>query len=259
MKTLTILAIGTIAVAPVMASPAPAPDTSPRIEAMRALDAGVTAADPAAILGARASFAALQAAHPEDASLLYWMAVADWRAVPLMQSANRKAAERECGAGLEAIRKGLDVDPKNAEMLAMRAALQGLSLGFKDPSAGMVLGPEMMGTLQQAVKLAPDNPRVLLLDAINTWHMPEFVGGGPGKAVEKLDRARVAFEAEPLAPGHWGHEDVYIWLGRAAMEREDWPAAETWLRKALELKPDHVWVGKSLLPKVEAARAKQAG
>jgi len=233
--------------------------TAARAEALEAMDAGVTAADPAAILGARATLAALQAEHADDAGLLYWMAVADWRAVPLMQSGNRKAAERQCDAGLAAIEKALALEPKNAEMIAMRAALQGVSLGFKDPAASMTLGPEMVASFQQATKLAPEDPRVLLLDAINTYHMPDFVGGGPQRAVEKLEKARVAFEAEPVAPEHWGHEDVYIWLGRAAMAREDWDAAEAWLRKALELKPDHAWAGKSLLPKVQAERAKQAG
>jgi tetratricopeptide (TPR) repeat protein len=117
----------------------------------------------------------------------------------------------------------------------------------------------MAESLERAVGLAPGNPRVLLLDAINTFHMPGFVGGGPKKALEKLEPARAAFEAEPMTAERWGHEDVYIWLGRVAMQQDDWAAAERWLRKALELKPDHAWVVKGLMPKVEAGLAKQAG
>jgi hypothetical protein len=107
--------------------------------------------------------------------------------------------------------------------------------------------------------MAPGNPRVMLLDAINTYHMPGFVGGGAGKAVPKLEAARAAFEAEAPAAERWGREDAYIWLGRAAMQQKDWAAAEKWLRLALEAKPGHAWIEKTLLPKVEAERAKQAG
>jgi hypothetical protein len=43
------------------------------------------------------------------------------------------------------------------------------------------------------------------------------------------------------------------------MKQKDWSAAETWLKKALEVKPGHAWVMKGLMPEVEAALAKQAG
>jgi tetratricopeptide (TPR) repeat protein len=262
MKTLrflmTLIAASVAMTTAVRAADPPAA-ASALAEALRALDAGVTAGDPLAILGARATLATLLAESPADATLHYWTAVADWRAVPLLQSKDRKAAQRQCEAGLAAAEQARALDPKHAEAIAIHAALQGLSLGFKNPMAGMTLGPKMAESMEKAAALAPGNPRVLLLDAINTFHMPSFVGGGPKKALEKLEPARAAFEAEPMTAEHWGHEDVYIWLARAAMQLDDWGTAERWLRKALELKPDHAWVVKGLLPKVEAELAKKAG
>jgi tetratricopeptide (TPR) repeat protein len=266
MKIATVLLIALMAAAaPARAGEtkeaegAPASGGSPRTEALRALDAGVTAADPQAILGARATLSMLLEENPGDADLHYWLAVADWRAVPLLQSKDRKAAERQCEAGLAAAEKAIELGPRHAEAIAMLAGLQGVSLGFKNPMAAMTLGPKMAESMEQAVGMAPNNPRVLLLDAINTFHMPSFVGGGAKHALPKLEAARPAFEAEPAAPEHWGHEDVYIWLGRVAMKQKDWSAAETWLKKALEVKPGHAWVMKGLMPEVEAALAKQAG
>lgn len=234
-------------------------DGPPRTEALRALDAGVTAGDPQAILGARATLSALLEESPDDADLHYWLAVCDWRAVPLMQSKDKKAAERQCEAGLASAEKAIALDPRHAEALALHAGLQGLSLGFKNPMAAMTLGPKMAESMEKAVGMTPDNPRVLLLDAINTFHMPSFVGGGAKKALPKLEAARAAFEAESAAPQHWGHEDVYIWLGRVAMSEKEWGDAERWLHRALEVKPDHAWVRKGLLPEVEARLAKDAG
>ncbi len=232
-----------------------------RTAALEALAAGVTAGDARAILAARANLAAMAAGSADDASLQYWLAVADWRAVPLMagDDKGKKAAQRQCEAGLAAAERATQLAPSDAEAIALHAGLEGLSLSFKNPMAAMTLGPKMEEEMQKALTLAPNNPRVMLLDAINTFHKPAFVGGGAKNAREKLEKARAAFEAEPTTPEHWGHDDVYVWLGRAAMELDDWTAAETWLEKALEVSPGHAWVGKVLLPKVREQLAKQAG
>lgn len=260
MRIATVLLIALMnAAGPALAGEAKEAAADPRAEALRALDAGVTAGDPHAILGARAVLAALLEENPVDADLHYRLAVADWRAVPLLQAKDKEAAKRQCEAGLASAGKAVELDPKHAEALALHAGLQGLSLGFKNPMAAMTLGPQMAESMEKAVAMAPDNPRVLLLDAINTYHMPSFVGGGAKKALPKLEAARAAFEAEAGAPERWGHEDAYIWLGRVAMKEKDWSAAEKWLNRALEVKPDHAWVRKGLLPELAAARTKDAG
>jgi tetratricopeptide (TPR) repeat protein len=255
------LAAGTTVVAPraVAAEEVPAQAEAPIHGALSALHSATSAGDPKAILGARAALAGMLADSPKDAALHYWAAYADWRAVPLLMRDNKKAAERQCEAGLAAAEKAMALDPTNAEVVALHAGLQGLSLGFKNPMAGMTLGPKMEESMKKARTLAPGNPRVMLFEGINTFHKPGFVGGGADKAMPIFERAREAFEAEAVTPEHWGHDDVYVWLGRASMEEKDYAAARTYLRKALEVNPDHGWAGKVLLPKVEAELAKRAG
>jgi hypothetical protein len=42
---------------------------------------------------------------------------------------------------------------------------------------GMTLGPRAGTAMQSALALAPENPRVVLLDAIATYYRPPMFGG----------------------------------------------------------------------------------
>ena len=54
----------------------------------------------------------------------------------------------------------------------------------------MQLGIQMGADMDHAHDLAPKNPRVALLDGINTLYKPGFVGGGAGKALKSSRRRR---------------------------------------------------------------------
>jgi tetratricopeptide (TPR) repeat protein len=188
------------------------------------------------------------------------VAVADWRLVPRLPDA--KQAERYCKDGLEHAGRALERDPEWAEALAIKAALQGLSLRF-EPGSMMTVGAELEGNLQRALRLAPRNPRIRLIEGINTLHKPAFVGGGPEKAMPKLEQARELFasesRADSTAPG-WGAEDACIWAGRCAAMLGDHDAARDYYRQALALNPANGWVRGTLLPDLEkSAAADSAG
>jgi len=105
--------------------------------------------------------------------------------------------------------------------------------------------------MTRAVELAPANPRVRLLDGINTLHMPEFFGGGADKALAKLEQASALFAAESLADSStagWGDDDALLWAGRCAMELKDYGAARGYFERALVRNPDNGWVRTALLP-----------
>jgi hypothetical protein len=112
----------------------------------------------------------------------------------------------------------------------------------------------MEGDMAHAKGLAPKNPRVALLDGINTLYKPGFVGGGAGNAIKKFAESADLFAAEtvsdPAAPD-WGKDDVHVWNGRAATRNNDLAAARASYQKALAANPANGWVKKSLLPDVE--------
>ncbi len=231
-----------------LVSAAHATDAAKRDAARRQLAEAVAHSDAAALMKARAAFGALAAADPEDATLQYWIGVASWRAVPLLEEPNADRAKQVCRDGLAACEKVLAADPKSADAMALRASLQGLWLGF-DSSQMMTLGAQMEEAMGRATALAPRNPRVQFLRAIHTLHKPAFIGGGPQRAKPEFDRAVELYAADTTdSPLAWGAADASLWAGRCAMQLADTTGAVTHYRRALELEPDYGWVRRVLLP-----------
>src|SRR5439155_1384144 len=76
---------------------ASAPDPAAEIvSAKRALHAAVSWGGTREILEARARFAALSAARPRSAALHYWVALADWRAVPPLGGSSSSSRASGC-------------------------------------------------------------------------------------------------------------------------------------------------------------------
>lgn len=250
----------------VLAAPAArAADPAEVVAAKHALQAAIDASDSKQVLAARARFEALRAAEPQSASLTTWVATADWRAVSLLayRDRDKKAAKQQCKAGIAMAERATQLDASLPEARALRAGLLGLSIGFGNPMVnGMTLGPKIDAEEKKARELAPENPRVLLLEGIGTLHKPSFVGGGADKALPLLRQAIARFEAETVADStapDWGRDDAHVWAGQAAMKLSDYAGAREHYRKALEINPANSWVRAMLLPAAEKALAAKGG
>lgn len=235
--------------------PARALDRAAVAAARRDLQSAVNHADPAALAAVRARFAAMSAAEPAEPLLHYWVAVATWRALPFQK--DDKLGERMGDDALDHVEKGLAADPKFAELLAVKGALQGMVIRYK-PGSMMTLGPQSGANLARAISMQPDNPRSHLLMGIGNFHKPAQFGGGPAVGDEEFQRAIEAFAKESVEDSilpAWGRDDAFLWHGRAAMESKDPAAAREAFRKALDVNPANGWVKSSLLPEAEKALA----
>ena len=225
------------------------------------LQHGVDHTDLAAVLEARSRFQALAGLEPKASLLAYWVAVADWRATGMLLNGpkpDRERAKRHCDAGIAAATRALELDPKFAGALAVKAGLTGLSTRFVDPASLISLGAQIEEDLSRAHALGRDDPRVSLFDGINALHKPAFVGGGPRPALARLERAIEQFGAEQVtdaAAPDWGRDDAYLWAGRASMQIEDYASARAYFTQALAVNPANGWVRSSLLPQAESALA----
>lgn len=226
--------------------------------AKQTLQAGVTASKAEDMLNARAAFAALEQQNPKDANLACWIAVASWRAVPILQGSDNEQAKRVCKDGIAAADRAISLNPRLVEAIAVKAGLQGLSISF-NPATAMTLSPEMDEGFSRAEAIDAKNPRVLLLKAMNTMHKPEFVGGGAKRAMPQFERAIALFAAQKApAPGtqDWGRVDADLWAGRCQMKLGDAQKAKTHYERAMGMDPDNVWVSKVLMPAAETQLAK---
>ena len=218
------------------------------------------AAGALSLLPARATFAALQNDDPKDARLACWIAVASWRAVPLLQSSDVEQAKRVCKEGIAAADRAIALDPKLAEAVAIKAGLQGLSISF-NPALGMTLGGEMDEAYGRAEGLDAKNPRVALLKAMNTMHKPEFVGGGAKRAMPQFEKAIALFDADGASANSfdWGRTDARIWAGRCQLKLGDARKAKTYYEQALATDADNVWVRQVLMPAADKALTGKSG
>ena len=150
---------------------------------------------------------------------------------------------------LRAVVKGR---PRDAEAQALLGSVYGLQIA-RSPMKGMLLGPRAAGALDKAAEIAPDNPRVVVLQGISAFNTPALFGGGTDKAERLLRRSLTLFAREPAdrAWPNWGRFDAHVWLGQALVDKGDPAGARAEYDRALALAPGSQWVRSVLLPALE--------
>jgi len=178
-----------------------------------------------------------------------------YRYNPNTTKADRENTGKLVDAGIQHLEKAIQLDSKLAEAYALTASLYGEKIGG-NPLLGMTLGPKSGVFMEKAIKLAPENPRVVYLDAISKNFTPAMFGGSKEKAISGLYQAGELFakwqSSDPLAPD-WGHAECYAWLGNILSEQKKFAEARAAYEKSLELRPNFGWVKYELLPKLDAA------
>jgi len=178
----------------------------------------------------------------------YYAGLANYRLALVVSSRDKgraRAAVEQCVDSLDAAIKG---DTEFAAALALQSACL-RTLSVLKPWKPLA-GAKSSGQMEKAVKLAPKDPRVLMLAALE---------GGNGDKLDdvslaKLKKAAAAFEAErqgvDRTPG-WGAAEVYAYLGRSYLVRGDVLAARDALERALLIAPDFA-MARRLLAKITA-------
>ncbi len=176
-----------------------------------------------------------------DIALRYHLAHAEYR-FGLLSTARRGGdASTAFDACVEALRPAPDATVKFAEVLVLQSACYS-GLADTKPMEGVMLRSRAADRLQQAVKLEPRNPRVLLYSAQH-----ELAHAKPGTAARQhafaqLQLAAQVFESSSATsadtPG-WGHAEAYMALSRELQLRGDHLGARNWIEKALIAAPDY--------------------
>jgi hypothetical protein len=182
----------------------------------------------------------------DDPLLHYYVGFANYRLSAVLAARDkgraREAAARCVSRMDEAVRAKTHV----AEGLALQSACL-RELGKLTPWKPLA-GPKSNGYMERAVKLAPKDPRVLLLHALENGESGKI----DGPAIVKLKKAAEAFEMErqgmDQTPG-WGAAETYAYLGRGYLEQGDIVAARDALERALLIAPDYAFA-RRLLTKI---------
>jgi len=206
---------------------------------------------------ARAQFERLRTDKKHEALVRYYIGYCNYRLATFhQQNPNKDMVSKHLEEAITQLEATVRLNNKFAEAYALLSSCYGQKIGLA-PMLGMTLGPRAGMTMQSALQLEPNNPRVILLDAIGNYYKPPMFGGSKESALAGFKHAAELFEKEqlqdPLLPD-WGKPEAYAWIGVAYLDKNDHANARAALEKALALVPDYGWVKNHLYPKTIEAK-----
>lgn len=171
----------------------------------------------------------------QDSLQRYYVGLANYRLALLLATRDKARAQESAQQCVDNLGAAVKAQNTFAAGYALHAAcLRTLSaLTPWKPLAGS----KSTGQMERAVKLAPRDPRVLLLNALSRGEDGKF----DEQSLTILKKAAEAFESErqgmDRTPG-WGAAEAYTYLGRGYLERGDVLNARDALERALLIAPD---------------------
>jgi tetratricopeptide (TPR) repeat protein len=185
----------------------------------------------------------------------YVLGFAQYRLGAVLAAKEESEAAKAMSECVDELDEATDADEQFAEAYALQSACYGQLAALSAMSA-MISGPKSGARLDKARKLAPQNPRVALVDALGTYSRPRIFGGDKAQALTKLKLAAELFDKaapNPATVPSWGHADAYAALGRSLFEAGDTLGARNALERALIIAPEYA-AAKRLLGQVTSQR-----
>jgi hypothetical protein len=197
------------------------------------IDYAYQAEDVNALANLEAGLRARLAAGEGDAALHYHLAHAAYRQALLAAGQKGGPAGHAAALCVDELKKILRHDQHNAEALLLQSACYG-QLAESSPIEAVLLRRLAAERLNEALRLAPRNPRALLIAAQSV--------SDPERSLAQLRLAAEAFGQSSAtatdAPG-WGDAEAYLALGREMQRRGDALGARNWIERALIASPDY--------------------
>ena len=191
---------------------------------------------------------ALQA-FPNDGLLLHYRGYAAYRRAQLLMGVGAEdPAEQGYKAALDLLDRSAEALPL-AETEALRASTMGQLMAIS-MIAGVRYGSASGDADEQAQRLAPSNPRMLMLQAVSTFYKPSAFGGSESRARTMIQKAITAFDTDAPRTGYpaWGKAEAWAWEGVMAQKAGNTAEARAAFERALAIEPEYAWVRSVLLP-----------
>ena len=252
LMTPSFLFLSALFLLPTGSTAQPTPDSLIR-KGKTVLGDGVNRGSIDSLKQARALFKQATSGTEHRALAHYYAALADYRLANQLPDDAEDQKEPVLKDAIDHLKTATDLDPTLADAWALLSGCYGQRMGL-DPMRGMSLGPKANDAMSNAKDLAPENPRVWIIDGTSDFFAPSMFGGDKERALRKFKKAaRLAAREsveDPLRPD-WGHAEAHAWIGLAHLKAERYEKARTAFETALDVNPKFGWVKYVLLPKLE--------
>ncbi|MCZ2084715.1 MAG: hypothetical protein LC112_10630 [Flavobacteriales bacterium] len=111
--------------------------------------------------------------------------------------------------------KAAELSKDNAEVLILQKMIHGLKMMVDPQSRFMSEGMLGADALSKAEKIDPDNPRITMLKAEDTYYTPEQFGGSKAKGLELFQKAKdqfAVYQPKTVLYPNWGMGEVDYFL-----------------------------------------------
>jgi hypothetical protein len=183
----------------------------------------------------------------------YFRALANYRLAQVLTTTKKSLAKHaidECGdavdhsvEALPRVPLGLDETPDNSQRRAEAFALgTACTLAGREMSSIPFGGGRIGSRIEEAVKLAPKNPRVRLVEALAMFDRAGKDADARAAALSNLRTVTVMFEqarAGASSIPEWGAAEAYAFLGRALFDQRDVVGAREALERSLLIAPEY--------------------
>jgi cytochrome c-type biogenesis protein CcmH/NrfG len=181
-----------------------------------------------------------QLADEEGALADYYRAYGHYRLGEITVE-EKKTAKQHLNECIDILKARVERNPEFAEAQALLATCYGVSAPFYMLRAA-TRGMAANSALEKALSEAPDNPRVVLAEAISLYFRPGAFGGDKELARKRLKDALALFSSfSPSGDDRpdWGEEEAWLYLARGYRESGDLDAAKQALTEALRVAPEY--------------------
>lgn len=161
------------------------------------------------------------------------------------QRDNAKQQLAKAQAALTSLIEQAEQSSEADETLGEYYALLGQVYGYQTvlhPVKSAYYGFKAQQTLAKAKALAPQSPRVYLVDGIGAYNTPSMFGGSKSKALADMTRAIALYAEDDKQSGYyWGLAEAHTWQGLAYSDLQQVEKAKQSWQHALAVNPNYGW------------------
>jgi len=166
----------------------------------------------------------------------------------------KEAAAKNLERADDILDRMLDAYPRDASLLAMKAAFYGYRIDLNKRKA-IHYGKQSVNYLEKAVESDSNNPMVWIEKGNAKFHMPKIAGGSVEEAIDYYQKALRLFESSNYHKKcNWLYLNSLVRLAMFFKENGQQDLAVETYRKALDNEPDFLWVKDKLLPALKKRR-----